>query len=290
MTSLELRKLLVKFRNKDKLSIRDISKTVVKSKSVIHNILRKLEEYGSCKVKKPPGCPKKSTSRKTYRFVMNQKRIDLWLQPLSLKELMLILALKYQVTLFPWRLNEINLNSQEASKSFTFLKITKRADWNLPLDTAYGLNNSEIMFISAMSQSLTNLVMTGEDSFEAVLRNNICLSALNSCEKVWWCLVWFCCGTGPLVRLHGEIYAAGYKEIIKKHVPNLRTAINQPAVFTQDNFPCHTAKSVKTFLSEEDVTVIEWPALSPVVNAIDNVWKLLNERAKEKNPRNVKLN
>ena len=55
----------------------------------------------------------------------------------------------------------------------------------------------------------------------------------------------------------------------------------------QDNAPCHTAKSVKTFLSEEDVTVMEWPAQSPDMNPIENVWKLLNERAKEKNPRNV---
>ena len=74
---------------------------------------------------------------------------------------------------------------------------------------------------------------------------------------------------------------------MKKHVTNLRTAINQPAVFMQDNAPCHTAKSVKTFLSEEDVTVMEWPAQSPDMNPIENVWKLLNERAKEKNPRNV---
>ena len=28
--------------------------------------------------------------------------------------------------------------------------------------------------------------------------------------------------TGPLVRLHSEINATGYKEILKKHVPNLR--------------------------------------------------------------------
>ena len=76
---------------------------------------------------------------------------------------------------------------------------------------------------------------------------------------------------------------------MKKHVvPNLRTAINQPAVYMQNNAPCHTAKSVKTFLSEEDVTVMEWPAQSPDLNPTENVWKLLNERAKEKNPRNIK--
>ena len=45
-------------------------------------------------------------------------------------------------------------------------------------------------------------------------------------------------GTGPLVRLHGKINTAVYKDILKKHVPNLRTAINQPAVFMQDNALC----------------------------------------------------
>ena len=56
--------------------------------------------------------------------------------------------------------------------------------------------------------------------------------------------------TGPLVRLHGKIDATVYKEIWIKHVSKLRTVINQAAVFMQDNTPCHTAKSVKIFLSE----------------------------------------
>ena len=67
-------------------------------------------------------------------------------------------------------------------------------------------------------------------------------------------------GTGPLVRLHGKINATVYKEILKKHgAPNLRTAINQPVVF-MNNVLCHIVKSVKTFFSEEDVTIMEWHA------------------------------
>ena len=63
-----------------------------------------------------------------------------------------------------------------------------------------------------------------------------------------------------------------------KHVlPNLRTAINQPA-------SVHSAECTKTLLSE-DVTVMECPAEIPGINSIGNVWKLLNKRAKEKNPR-----
>ena len=90
------------------------------------------------------------------------------------------------------------------------------------------------------------------------------------------------------MRLHSKINTTVYKELLKKHVvPNFRTAINQSAVFMQDNTPCYTAKSVKTFLSEEDVTVMEWPARIPDINHIENVLMLLIERAKEKNPRNV---
>ena len=49
-------------------------------------------------------------------------------------------------------------------------------------------------------------------------------------------------GTGPLVKLHGKINATVYKVILNKQVvPNLRSAINQPAVFMQDNVLCHTA-------------------------------------------------
>ena len=42
----------------------------------------------------------KTQEAKADGLVTNEKRIDLRLQPLSLKELMLILVLKYQDTLF----------------------------------------------------------------------------------------------------------------------------------------------------------------------------------------------
>ena len=94
-------------------------------------------------------------------------------------------------------------------------------------------------------------------------------------------------GAGLLVRIHSKINATEYKDILKEHVPNMRTTINQPAVFVQNNAPCYTAKSVKTVYSWEDATVIEWPFQSPDMNTVDYVWKLRNERVEEKNPINV---
>ena len=145
-----------------------------------------------------------------------------------------------------------------------------------------------------MSQRLTCSVVRGEDSFDAVLRKVIRLSALkaasNLVEEVWWCLAWFLLQkkTRSLVRLYDKINASVYRDILKKHiVPNLRTIIIQPAVFMQDNATCHTVKTIKTFLSEAVLTVMECPAQSPDTNPFVNVWKLLNERDKKKNPRNV---
>ena len=54
MKSLEIRKLIVKLRNEDKLLIGYISKALGKSKSGIHVNLRKFEETSSCKTQKLP--------------------------------------------------------------------------------------------------------------------------------------------------------------------------------------------------------------------------------------------
>ena len=85
VTLLKLKKLIAKLRNEDKLSIGDISKTVEESKSVIHSILRKLAETGSCEAKKPPYWHKK-TIAKEDRWIGNESK------KLSLKKLMLTLA------------------------------------------------------------------------------------------------------------------------------------------------------------------------------------------------------
>ena len=74
VTSLELRKPIAKLCNEDRLSIGDISKTLGKSKSVIHRILRKLEETGSCEAKKPPGRPRKTTAREDIWIGIESKK------------------------------------------------------------------------------------------------------------------------------------------------------------------------------------------------------------------------
>ena len=123
-------------------------------------------------------------------------------------------------------------------------------------------------------------------------RNNTCISALKArlnLEEVWWYLVWFQLQvqdllsgyTVKLIQLYTKRYCWNMLNLIWEW-----QLINQ--LYLCKIMLCHTMKSVNTFLSEEDITVMEWLAQSPDMNPIENVWKILNERGKEKNPRNVK--
>ena len=94
-------------------------------------------------------------------------------------------------------------------------------------------------------------------------------------------------GSGPLVRLHGRVNAAVHKELLQQHaVPYLRAATAQPPIFMQDYAPCLEAKSVTTFLTDEGIAVMNWPPQSPDLNPIENIWKIVGERAQAKNPEN----
>ena len=55
----------------------------------------------------------------------------------------------------------------------------------------------------------------------------------------------------------------------------------------QDNMPCHKAKTVLSFLEEEEIVVMKWPPQNPDTNPIENVWKIIGEKAQNRNSQNI---
>ena len=90
-----------------------------------------------------------------------------------------------------------------------------------------------------------------------------------------------CQGTTPLVRLQTHVNAQIYKNIVQDHVVPIIQ--NSECYFMQDNVPCHKAKVVMSYLSEQDFEIMDWPQQS----SIENLWKTLRVKVMERNPTNT---
>ncbi len=68
-------------------------------------------------------------------------------------------------------------------------------------------------------------------------------------------------------------------QILEKVGPEI---FSENIIFQQDNCPIHKASCVASYLRENRIEVLEWPAYSPDLNIIQNLWFIVKKRrAKE---------
>ncbi len=96
-------------------------------------------------------------------------------------------------------------------------------------------------------------------------------------------------GVGPLCFLRSKVNTAVYQEVLEHCMLPAADQLYGDAdfIFQQDLAPAHSAKATSTWFKDHGIPVLNWPANSPDLNPIENLWGIVKRKMRYARPNNA---